>query len=122
MDYPYNSKKFKPNKEFNTNDSDLIIYISGPMSGIPGFNYKEFSRVSDTLHSMGYKVISPAQPILLSKGYDWLFCMKTSIALLLEANAIYFLTGHENSKGAVIEANLAKTLGYRFMNSELGVI
>lgn len=38
----------------------LRVYVSGPMTGLPMFNFPSFDAVADVYRSQGYKVFSPA--------------------------------------------------------------
>lgn len=113
-DYPYNKPNWVPPKRLNVPDVSEcpIVYISGPMSGYENFNYHSFEEASNRLEALGYKVISPAQPALLDSQYDWKYCMRNSIDMLLKANSVALLPGWESSKGANLELQIAQALGY----------
>jgi len=50
------------------------IYIAGPMTGLPQFNFPTFDTFRDVYERMGYEVFSPADHdrILLGKPKEWL--------------------------------------------------
>lgn len=37
------------------------LYVAGPMTGRPHFNFDKFDAVSDALRALGYNVVSPAE-------------------------------------------------------------
>jgi hypothetical protein len=95
----------------------MIIYISGPMSGIPDLNFPAFAAAASRLRNIGYTVINPAeieQPVK-----EWSACMREDIKQLMLADAVAVLPGWALSKGATIEVNLAGQLGMRILDSEL---
>jgi len=97
------------------NMSDTVIYISGPMTGIPEFNYPAFEQMFQTLVSKGISVQSPhkvGNAPFNDPGEAWLWYMKQSINMLLSCNTILMLQGWENSKGAVLEKTIAENLKY----------
>jgi hypothetical protein len=86
-----------------------VIYISGPMSGYEELNFPAFAQAAERLRNDGHKVISPAeieQPVK-----SWEACMKEDIKQLMDANTVAVLPGWEQSKGARIEVELARSLG-----------
>jgi hypothetical protein len=38
-----------------------MLYISGPMGGLPGFNYPAFNFAAKRLRDLGYNVLNPAE-------------------------------------------------------------
>lgn len=92
------------------------IYIAGPMSGIPEFNFPLFNSRAYRLRREGWTVFNPAEkesenlseeslvdgdPVLAAEGgfnfrdvYTW------DVSKVIEADAIYMLPGWENSPGA----------------------
>lgn len=88
----------------------MKLYLAGPMSGLPDFNYPEFRRWKRSLEKVGYRVTSPADLGMESSGYTWNDCMRSAITKMLECDAISLLDGWENSKGAKIELEIAKKL------------
>ena len=87
-----------------------IVYISGPMTGLPDFNFPAFSATAETLRPLCLSVENPADNGA-EPGQTWEYYMRLAIAQLVRCNTIYMLNGWENSRGAVVEKQLAKTLG-----------
>jgi hypothetical protein len=93
----------------------MILYISGPMTGIEQYNHPAFHAAAADLRAKGYEVISPAeieQPIL-----DWEACMRRDIRELMFAHKVVVLPGWQKSKGAKIEVNLALDLGMEVIDA-----
>mgnify|MGYP007071572672 CR=1 FL=1 len=98
----------------------MIIYLSGPMSGYPQFNFPEFHRCAGILRSAGYVVLSPAEffgdtpdAVTLSRAT----VLRMDIHALLQVEGVVVLHGWEISRGAVTEVRIAWELGlpvYRF--------
>lgn len=88
------------------------IYISGPISGLP-FDKVEraFNDAEIRLQEEGYEVVNPLENGL-TKDHSWREHMKADIKLLMECDTIYLLKGYKDSKGAMIEYDLARILGY----------
>lgn len=90
----------------------VIVYLSGPMSGIEGFNYAAFDRWAETLRAEGYDVINPAENF---DGADThpegrKAFMRLDIEHVLRADAIVVLPGWQRSKGALLEVAIAREL------------
>lgn len=96
----------------------LVMYLSGPMTGIPEFNYPEFARVSRILRYLGYKVESPHEnPAPPSEqglvGDDlWEYYMKLCKKQVERSEAIVLMQGWPESKGARLELEWALDLGH----------
>ena len=86
------------------------VYISGPMSGHPDFNYPAFNRAADRISAMGYAVENPADnPEPACKS--WAGYMRLALAQLVRCDISVRLPGWEGSRGAVIENDIAQMLG-----------
>lgn len=88
---------------------ELVIYLSGPMTGIADYNHPEFCRIARELRDKGYKVISPDETVVHLK--NWENYMRADIKLLMDADKVAVLEGWQQSKGAQIEVFLASQLG-----------
>jgi hypothetical protein len=87
------------------------IYVAGPMSGLPEFNYPAFHEAARRLRALAYAVENPAE-CLGGAGWDWRDYMRACIPQLLMCNAVALLPGWEDSKGARTERGLALALEY----------
>ena len=91
------------------------IYIAGPMSGLPDFNYPAFHAKAIELRAQGFEVENPAEnpdPHCRS----WLGYMRMAVAQLAKCDAVYLLPGWEESRGARIEHQLAVDLGLKIID------
>lgn len=82
-----------------------VIFISGPMRGMPDLGRARFTEVETKLRRLGYRVISPAcLPIDLPEGRYMPICL----AMLREADAVLMLNGWRSSYGANLEHDYAE--------------
>lgn len=97
----------------------MIVYISGPMSGIPGFNFDEFYKAEADILAKGHVVINPARNrdrvdvlyAIEQREPMWLDYLLCSLKSMRNANALAVLPGAENSTGATIERMIAEWMG-----------
>lgn len=83
-----------------------IVYISGPMSGLPDLGRKSFAEAEKIL-SEEFIVLNPASMPLGMKYEQY---MAISIVMLQQADYICLLPGWENSKGARAEKAFADSV------------
>lgn len=57
------------------------IYLSGPMSGLPGLNFPTFHSITASLRAGGHTVTNPAE--INPEGGTWTDCMRRDIAASL---------------------------------------
>lgn len=105
----------------------MRVYISGPMRGVPRFNFPAFDHAESLLARMGHEPWSPARrdrengfdPVDLS-GWEPLsslgFDLRDALAADCEyicrhAEAVLVLDGWTDSRGARAEVALALALG-----------
>ena len=115
----------------------MIIYVSGPMSGIKDMNFPTFFNAEEQLQQAGHEVLNPArvdeqfpktcghESNLPVKGWPlanpcpqciertWRWYMRKCIVMLCEADGVATLPSWELSTGAKIEVGLAKGLGLK---------
>lgn len=85
---------------------DDIVYISGPMTGLPAFNKPLFRIVEAKLRiAVGCEVLNPARHPDGLKHSEY---MRLAGRDLQEATAVVFLPGYQASQGAMWELATAK--------------
>ena len=84
------------------------VYICGKVTGDPNY-YKKFLKEEDRLFSLGYEPVNPAACI--SRNEEWPKAMRTAIRMMLLCDGVSLLPDWKKSKGAKIEARLARKLG-----------
>ena len=91
---------------------DDVVYLSGPMTGLPGFNLRAFHAAELALSSLGIRVLNPAkQP----PGLTWTEYMRADLELLREATAVLMLADWQESRGARIERHMAEVAGLKIV-------
>ena len=92
------------------------VYIAGPMSGLPEFNYPAFDAAEVSLKERGYLTLNPTaleientDTAYQQKPWDWY--LRRAIRMVTEADGMALLPGWENSKGATLERTIALALG-----------
>lgn len=78
---------------------ETTIYIAGPMTGLPDFNYPTFNQKAEELRAQGFGVHNPAE-LNLDPRTPWGECIQASEPLLYQCDAIYMLKGWQSSLGA----------------------
>lgn len=113
------------------------IYIAGPMSGYPEFNFPKFYEVERTLQSEGWHVFNPANKEdeaeiskhisydtgdasnLMKNGFNFRGAYSWDVLKVIEANAIYMLKGWEASPGATGEHAVAVAMKSKYPEYEI---
>lgn len=88
----------------------MRIYIAGPMTGMPDFNYPAFNEAAQHIRAAGYEVENPAENDL-PPGKEWHEYLRNAISRMLTCEAVATLPGWSESKGAVLECDIAERLG-----------
>jgi hypothetical protein len=83
------------------------LYIAGPMSGYPHFNYGAFHEAGRQLTARGFDVLNPAAN---PECHSWDGYMRASIAQVIQADGIVALPDWQMSAGATLEVHIAQTL------------
>lgn len=92
-------------------DEHSVVYIAGPMSGLPDFNRESFWIMEHCLKMRGCRVLSPARYEKLDLPYCWY--MRMGLNMVISADTVVMLNGWSNSKGANIEHRVATAIENR---------
>ncbi len=111
----------------------MKIYLAGPMSGIPDFNFPAFHAAATMLREQGHEVFNPAEKdeeihdksifvgagdvaACEKKGFSLRAALAADMKAIAEwADCIALLPGWEYSGGARAEWALAAALRHRFI-------
>jgi len=85
------------------------IYVAGPMTGHPDYNYPAFHAAADRLRMDGHHVENPAEND--NPGGAWADWMRLALAQVLQVDGIALLDGWESSPGARLEVHVGAHLG-----------
>lgn len=100
------------------------IYIAGPMSGYPEFNFPAFFAADEKLSAEGWKVWNPAAKdqeldldpeavttgdakLVIERGFDFREAYLWDVSKIIEGDGIYMLKGWQYSPGATGEHAVA---------------
>lgn len=84
-----------------------VVYISGPITGVDKY-WEAFERAEEDLQGLGYIPLSPAH---LPDGMTYEQYARIDFAMIDSADAVLFLTGFSESRGAQLEYRYCKYTG-----------
>lgn len=87
-----------------------MIYLAGPMTGLPGFNYPAFHAAANRLRECGFTVLNPAERFGGDTTLPREKYMRADLADVLSADAVAFLSGWQDSMGARLEYDVASAI------------
>lgn len=88
-----------------------IVYIAGPMRGLPDFNYPAFANAAARFRALNLAVINPAENFGGRQDLEWETYMRADIGHVLTSDGIVMLEGWEGSEGATLEHSIATAIG-----------
>lgn len=88
------------------------VYIAGPMTGLPEYNFPLFNAVAANLRAAGWHVENPAEHGHID-GAGWADYLRWDISRIATCGSIWLLPGWTKSKGAMLEVHIARTLGMK---------
>ncbi|MBR2504796.1 MAG: DUF4406 domain-containing protein [Elusimicrobiaceae bacterium] len=88
---------------------DQVIYLSGPMTGLPDYNRPAFDLRAKLIREAGYTVNNPAE-ISRKHGLDkpYAFFFREAMRMLLQSDVIYVFGDVTKSEGSQMEIKTAK--------------
>lgn len=91
-----------------------MLYIAGPMTGLPEFNHPAFHEAERRLVAAGYAVMNPARnritPGNPNRVPTWLDYMRMSLRQISYADGLALLDAWRTSRGATLEVAIADGL------------
>jgi hypothetical protein len=100
----------------------MKVYLAGPMSGLPRYNFPAFDAAAADLRLRGYDVVSPAEldspefraAVLNVNGNEpelaaaWGDCLARDVKIIADGGVegIVLMPGWEKSRGARLEATV----------------
>lgn len=88
----------------------MMLYVAGPMTGYPEYNFPAFYAAEERLVGLGFDVHNPAWKGVLD-GWTWADYMRVDIRELTHCHGIYLLDHWWKSPGARFEHSVASQLG-----------
>lgn len=87
------------------------LYLSGPMTGLPDYNYPYFNNVAEAIRDKyGDRVFNPAEAFDGNTDLPRDAYLRHDIEVLLHVDAVVLLPGWDKSKGALLEVAVAQEL------------
>ena len=89
--------------------SKMVVFISGPMSGLPDFNRPAFERTAQKIEK-AFDCVA-LNPAVLPLNMPDTKYMPICLAMIDQADAVYMMRGWRDSRGARLEHDYAKRCG-----------
>ncbi|PPC91871.1 MAG: hypothetical protein CTY34_02015 [Methylobacter sp.] len=95
----------------------IRVYLAGPMSGLPDYNYPAFNAAAEALRARNWHVENPAENPQPPCG-SWNGWMRMAIRQMLTCERVVLLPGWELSRGAKLEKQIANEVGMTVLTLE----
>jgi Domain of unknown function (DUF4406) len=89
----------------------VILYIAGPMTGLPDYNYPAFHAAEQRLIVAGFTVLNPAHHQCEAQTPTWHDWMRLGLRAVTNADGIALLPGWQRSRGTRAELAAAEAIG-----------
>jgi Domain of unknown function (DUF4406) len=87
----------------------MKLYVSGPMTGLPDWNFPAFNTAAAKVRALGHEAVNPVD-VNPDPATPWEMCLRADIKALCDCDGIVLLPGWEKSKGAQLELHIAHRL------------
>lgn len=87
----------------------MIIYVAGPVSGMPLDNRPAFEEAREALLAAGYLALVPHD--VVAPGTEWGTAMRATVAAMMGCGGVALLPGWQASRGAKVERDVAQAVG-----------
>jgi hypothetical protein len=98
-------------------NDDYLMYTTGPMRGIPEYNYPAFRSLKKYLEEQDYGVLCPCDNYGGDTSLTFAEYLAEDIKMLQKASGICLMPGWERSEGSYIEVAFARELGLDFFEA-----
>ncbi len=90
----------------------MKIYIAGPMTGLPDYNFPAFHAAAAAWRAEGWEVVNPAEEFDGDTGRPYREYVERDIKRLKTVDAIAMLEGWDgaNARGSVWEREIARSM------------
>lgn len=89
----------------------MRVYVAGPMTAIPEYNYPAFYQAKEILETIGLDVQIPPELCPQQDGFTYTDYFKADIEGMLTCEILVLLPGWTQSPGARAEMILGATMG-----------
>ncbi len=95
-----------------------VVYLAGPITDVDRY-WVQFEEAEDRLTAQGFAVLNPAK---LPAGMTPEQYMRICFSMIGCADAVFFLTGWRDSKGATLEWKYSQYVGKLCFYRETDVV
>lgn len=114
---------FMQRSETTITGSEMRVYLAGPMTGYPEWNFPAFREAAYELRLRGVQVWSPAErdlekgfdPSSRNEDFDLEEALREDLQAVLASDAVVVLPGFERSAGTLLEVITAEAAGIPWM-------
>jgi hypothetical protein len=96
----------------------MKVYLSGKITGLTEPEYTAlFDKAADEVRALGF---TPVNPVTLPHQHSktWSAYMRESLIEMLKCEAIYMMSGWQDSRGSVIENNICRLLDFEIIQQQ----